>query len=108
MGVLGGVRGLVVLVGAVPSGGEGVAVSLGVAAEAVKRLVAVLLGNEVGRIEVVDDGLQLGHIDATADIAQGGQNKGGFGEGEGQVDHRMMMVAGQRMTQFCVRSIFIW
>jgi len=78
------IGGPVVLIGAVTDRGKSVSIRFRIGEETVKRLIFV--GGVVGRLQVVDDRIKLRRVHRVGSIAQRGENEGGFGEGEGEVD----------------------
>jgi len=82
-------------------------ISLGVAAEEVALLRVGLAFREVDFVlNDIDQGVNLRGVDVLRGVTQGSEDKGSVGGGEGEVDHRMMMVTGERMTRFFVQSNF--
>ena len=83
--------------------------SLGVRGEEVALVRVGLALREVDLVlNGIDQGIDLGGVDAVLRaVLQRGEEKGGIGGVERQFDHRMMLITGERMIGFSVRSIFI-
>lgn len=97
-----GIFGLVVvLIRAVTRTREGVTVSLRIGAETVLEIdIFVFVGGVVvNRLEVVDDRIKLRRVHRVRSKAQRGENEGGFGGGESEVD----LIHGRESKRILVR-----